>query len=53
MSKYVKYIKPVETKSAQGLVAQVYAQIQREMGGYYSKGNSTSSTLLNIRRISP
>lgn len=27
MSKYVKYIKPIETKSAQGLVAQVYAQL--------------------------
>lgn len=32
MSKYVKYIKPIETKSAQGLVAQVYAQIKSDMG---------------------
>jgi hypothetical protein len=32
VSKHVKYIKPVETKSAQGLVAQVYAQIKSDMG---------------------
>jgi AhpD family alkylhydroperoxidase len=32
MSKYVKYIKTVETKSAHGLVAQVYAQIKSDMG---------------------
>jgi AhpD family alkylhydroperoxidase len=31
MSKYIKYIKPTEIATAQGLTAQVYTQIKREM----------------------
>lgn len=32
MSKHIKYIKPVEAKTAQGLVAQVYAQVKSDLG---------------------
>jgi hypothetical protein len=32
MSKYIKYVKPTEIATAQGLTAQVYAQIKGEMG---------------------
>lgn len=32
MSKFIKYVKPAETATIQGLTAQVYTQIKREMG---------------------
>ncbi len=32
MSKYVKYIKPVEARSARGFVARVYAQMKSDLG---------------------
>ncbi|HEY6406143.1 MAG TPA: hypothetical protein VIY29_01620, partial [Ktedonobacteraceae bacterium] len=32
MSKYIKYVKPTEIATAQGLTAQVYAQIKGEIG---------------------
>jgi AhpD family alkylhydroperoxidase len=32
VSKHIKYIKPIEAKTAQGLVAQVYAQVKSDLG---------------------
>lgn len=32
MSKYIKYVKPTEIATAQGLTAQIYAQMKEEMG---------------------